>query len=104
MCLFNGCFGAWCRLGRVARKHGCPEACKRIIVEMYGFNAMEVQEAFIKICEQVSLSSNIAAYQPLVDQSRASIRVAIFHCIADTRCFWWMSVAMVEAQLSGFRL
>ncbi|KAK9855808.1 hypothetical protein WJX84_006870 [Apatococcus fuscideae] len=40
------------RLGRVARKHGCPEACKRIIVEMYGFNAMEVQEAFIKICEQ----------------------------------------------------
>ena len=41
------------RLGRVARKHGCPEACKRIIVEMYGFNAMEVQEAFIKICEQV---------------------------------------------------
>ena len=40
------------RLAAVARKHGAPSACKAIIGTMYGFNAMEVQEAFVKICEQ----------------------------------------------------
>lgn len=43
------------RLGAVARRHGYGEACLRIINSLYGFNAMEVQEAFIKIREQVRL-------------------------------------------------
>ena len=40
------------RLGHVARLHHLPEACIRIINTLYGFNAMEVQEAFIKVQEQ----------------------------------------------------
>lgn len=40
------------RLAAVARKHDCPEVCKTIIATQYGFNAMEVQEAFVKIREQ----------------------------------------------------
>ena len=40
------------RLGSVARRHGYGEACTRIINSLYGFNAMEVQEAFVKIREQ----------------------------------------------------
>ncbi|KAK9813189.1 hypothetical protein WJX72_010368 [[Myrmecia] bisecta] len=40
------------RLGCVARKHGCYETCKNIINNLYGFNAMEVQEAFVKITQQ----------------------------------------------------
>ena len=42
------------RLGAVARKNGCPHTCKEVINTMYGYNAMEVQEAFNKICEQAS--------------------------------------------------
>jgi transformation/transcription domain-associated protein len=41
------------RLGCIARKHGAPDTCIRIINTMYGFNAMERQEAFTKIREQV---------------------------------------------------
>ena len=41
-----------CRLGSVARKQGNPSVCKDIISNMYGYNAMEVQEAFNKIREQ----------------------------------------------------
>jgi transformation/transcription domain-associated protein len=40
------------RLGHVARLHHLPEACIRIINTLYGFNAMEVQEAFVKVQEQ----------------------------------------------------
>jgi transformation/transcription domain-associated protein len=40
------------RLAAIARKHDCPEVCKHIIATQYGFNAMEVQEAFVKIREQ----------------------------------------------------
>jgi transformation/transcription domain-associated protein len=40
------------RLAAIARKHDCPEVCKNIIATQYGFNAMEVQEAFVKIREQ----------------------------------------------------
>jgi transformation/transcription domain-associated protein len=36
------------RLGRIARLHHQPEACVQIINTQYGFNAMEVQEAFVK--------------------------------------------------------
>ena len=36
------------RLGRIARLHHQPEACVQIINTLYGFNAMEVQEAFVK--------------------------------------------------------
>ena len=44
------------RLAAIARKHGCPEVAKYIIATQYGFNAMEVQEAFVKITEQAKAS------------------------------------------------
>ena len=40
------------RLAAVARKHGCPDVCNHVIATQYGFSAMEVQEAFVKIREQ----------------------------------------------------
>ena len=40
------------KLGSVATQHGCPETCLSILQNMYGYNAMEVQEAFVKIREQ----------------------------------------------------
>ena len=44
---------AGCRLGSIARKHGSYASCVRMTNTLYGFNAMEVQEAFVKIREQV---------------------------------------------------
>lgn len=46
-------------LSGVARHHGCHEACNRLINTLYGFNAMEVQEAFAKIRQQVAPLSNL---------------------------------------------
>ena len=40
------------RLARIARKHGQPRVCVSVLNKMYGFTTMEVQEAFVKICEQ----------------------------------------------------
>ena len=40
------------RLAAVARRHGAPSACRAILSSLYGFSAMEVQEAFVKACEQ----------------------------------------------------
>lgn len=40
------------RLAHVAREHHLPEACVAAITTLYGFNAMEVQEAFVKVQEQ----------------------------------------------------
>ncbi|GFR40173.1 hypothetical protein Agub_g730, partial [Astrephomene gubernaculifera] len=40
------------RLGSVALKHGLPDTCLQMLNTLYGYNAMEVQEAFIKIKEQ----------------------------------------------------
>lgn len=40
------------RLGAVALKHGCPDTCLQMLNSLYGYNAMEVQEAFVKIKEQ----------------------------------------------------
>jgi transformation/transcription domain-associated protein len=40
------------RLGHVARLHNLPETCVHAINTLYGFNAMEVQEAFVKVQEQ----------------------------------------------------
>lgn len=37
------------RLGRIARLHHQPDACVQIINTLYGFNAMEVQQAFVKV-------------------------------------------------------
>jgi transformation/transcription domain-associated protein len=33
-------------------RHGLPDVCIIVINNMYGYNAMEVQEAFVKIKEQ----------------------------------------------------
>lgn len=41
-----------CRLRCFPNRHGLPEVCITVINNMYGYNAMEVQEAFIKIKEQ----------------------------------------------------
>lgn len=46
------------RLGAVALKHGLPDTCLQMLNTMYGFNAMEVQEAFIKIKEQVGTGAS----------------------------------------------
>ena len=40
------------RLAAIVRKHGCPDVCNHVIATQYGFSAMEVQEAFVKIREQ----------------------------------------------------
>ena len=40
------------RLARVARKHGSPSTCRSVLATLYGFSAMEVQEAFVKATEQ----------------------------------------------------
>ena len=40
------------KLSMVARRHGYYEACNRLINSLYGYNAMEVQEAFAKIRQQ----------------------------------------------------
>lgn len=40
------------RLGHIARLHHLPETCVHLINTLYGFNAMEVQEAFVKVQEQ----------------------------------------------------
>ncbi|WVZ66880.1 hypothetical protein U9M48_016041 [Paspalum notatum var. saurae] len=40
------------KLAHIARKHGLPEVCVTILDKMYGHATMEVQEAFVKICEQ----------------------------------------------------
>jgi len=37
------------RLAHVARLHHLPETCVQMINTLYGFNAMEVQEAFVKV-------------------------------------------------------
>ena len=39
-------------MGCIARKHGSPDTAKYVINHLYGYNAMEVQEAFTKIREQ----------------------------------------------------
>eukprot|EP00897_Mesotaenium_endlicherianum_P005503 jgi/Mesen1/4981/ME000248S04265 len=40
------------KLAYMARKHGLPEVCKRVLNSYYGFPSMEVQEAFVKIREE----------------------------------------------------
>ena len=41
------------QMGAAARRHGYGEACVRIINAYYGYTAMDVQEAFQKVREQV---------------------------------------------------
>ncbi len=57
---FGVCVILLCRLGAVARKHGSYASCVRMTNTLYGFNAMEVQEAFVKIREQVNRASQWA--------------------------------------------
>lgn len=52
-----------------AARHGLPEVCITIINNMYGYNAMEVQEAFVKIKEQarayLALPHDLRAGEPV---------------------------------------
>lgn len=45
-----------CRLACVARKHKSLATSKLVINTLYGYSAMEVQEAFTKITEQAKCS------------------------------------------------
>ena len=49
-------FEMFSRLSSIARKHKSLMTAKTIINALYGYNAMEVQEAFIKIKEQARCS------------------------------------------------
>lgn len=68
------------RLARVARHQGCPEACKAAIALLYGFNAMEVQEAFVKTCEQA---------QAFLMQARACAARTLALAQCQAACFTW---------------
>ncbi|KIY95658.1 transformation/transcription domain-associated protein [Monoraphidium neglectum] len=57
------------RLGTVAAKHGCPELCINVVNNMYGYSAMEVQEAFVKIREQAK------AYLAMKDELGAGLNM-----------------------------
>lgn len=46
------CALACCSCALMRNRHGCPDVCITVINNMYGYNAMEVQEAFVKIKEQ----------------------------------------------------
>ena len=48
--------GCLCRLAYIARKHKSLSTARHVINSLYGYNAMEVQEAFTKIREQAKCS------------------------------------------------
>ena len=68
---------ALCRLGAIARKHGSYASCVRMTNTLYGFNAMEVQEAFVKIREQVSMEQ-LSHHLQLCEAG------AHHHCLGNT--------------------
>ncbi len=68
------CLFCWLPL-LLAPRHGCPDVCITVINNMYGYNAMEVQEAFVKIKEQAR------AYLALPQDLRAGGRAAARHGI-----------------------
>lgn len=47
------------KLAHITRKHGLPDVCVTILDKMYGHATMEVQEAFVKICEQAKAYLNM---------------------------------------------
>ena len=87
------------RLGHVARLHHLPEACIRIINSLYGFNAMEVQEAFVKVQEQAKAymqrpseythglnlinSTNLDYFQPTHHAEMIALRGEFLHLLND---------------------
>ena len=66
------------RLSLVARRHGCYEACHRLINSLYGYNAMEVQEAFAKIRQQVPPPPPPPAGSPLPSKLGPKLARIIF--------------------------
>ncbi|KAL6746236.1 hypothetical protein V8C86DRAFT_2445362, partial [Haematococcus lacustris] len=95
------------RLGAIATAHGLPETCLNILNTMYGYNAMEVQEAFVKIREQANAymdqpSELLAGYNLLATTNldyfgpqhqaeiyrlKGSILAALKDCDAAHNCF-----------------
>lgn len=87
------------RLGHVARLHHLPDACIRIINSLYGFNAMEVQEAFVKVQEQAKAymqkpseythglnlinSTNLDYFQPTHHAEMLALRGEFLHLLND---------------------
>jgi transformation/transcription domain-associated protein len=87
------------RLGRIARLHHQPEACVQIINTLYGFNAMEVQEAFVKVREQAKAllqrpedhvqglnlinSTNLDYFQPQHQAEMINLKAQFFATLGD---------------------
>ncbi|KAL4854024.1 Transcription-associated protein 1 [Chlorella vulgaris] len=88
------------RLGRIARLHYQPEACVQIINTLYGFNAMEVQEAFVKVREQAKAflqksedhmqglnlinSTNLDYFQPQHQAEMINLKAQFFAALGDS--------------------
>jgi len=87
------------RLGHVARIHHLPDACITMINSLYGFNAMEVQEAFVKVQEQARAymlrpsehvhglnlinSTNLDYFQPAHHAEMMSLKGQFLHLLND---------------------
>lgn len=56
------------KLGATARKHGFPAVAEYVLNNMYGYFQMEVQEAFVKLREQVWGLSTVAFLAMLLSQ------------------------------------
>eukprot|EP00887_Chlorella_sp_A99_P004017 scaffold11.g4017.t1 len=66
------------RLGHIARLHYQPEACCHIINTLYGFNAMEVQEAFVKHqAEMINLKAQFLEALGEADAAQATFSEAL---------------------------
>ena len=88
------------RLGHVARLHHLPETCIHIINTLYGFNAMEVQEAFVKVQEQAKAymqkpseylhglnlvnSTNLDYFQPAHHAEMMALKGEFLHLLNDS--------------------
>lgn len=89
------------RLGYVARLHHLPEACVHIINTQYGFNAMEVQEAFVKVQEQAKAymlrpsehlhglnlinSTNMDYFQPTHQAEMICLKAQFHHLLKEEK-------------------
>jgi len=88
------------KLGHVMRLHHLPDACVQAINNLYGFNAMEVQEAFVKVQEQGKAyllqpheylhglnlinSTNMDYFQPPHQAEMINLKAQFLHLLGDT--------------------
>lgn len=87
------------RLGRIARLHHQPDACVQIINTLYGFNAMEVQQAFVKvsigICKHESVFWHLGSpvpsawFQPSLLASGTSSALSLWPLVTASEHLAW---------------